>query len=230
VACGVPISAADLALTPTVSPQQQRDEVSQRAVLATPTLTAVGTIVPGSAASLVAPTEIASPTDEPEATEEPEIEVAAAVDTPTAQEPTPEPPSISAAGGVEEAVAYLNEYRASLGLSQLSVNGALMTAAGNYAQLMATYNWFYCSCDFHYGPDGSSPSSRIAAAGYSGRYLGEALAGGQGSARSVINGWLNSPAHAAILLNPNAVEVGIGHAYTSGDAFHHYWSLVTGRP
>ncbi|HEY7270593.1 MAG TPA: CAP domain-containing protein, partial [Dehalococcoidia bacterium] len=66
-----------------------------------------------------------------------------------------------------QTVAALNAYRAQQGLPALRTSGTLTLAASNYAKLMADRNYFG-----HDGPDGSSPSGRMAAAGYGGRFKG----------------------------------------------------------
>ena len=133
-----------------------------------------------------------------------------------------------------QALQILNAYRTSNDRAALTPNANLTAAASSYARLMADNSWFVYTRDHgldpHDGPDGSSPQSRIAAAGYTGRFRGEALAGGQASARDAINVWLSSPAHLAILLDAAAVEVGIGYYYRAGDLYGHYWVLVTGIP
>jgi uncharacterized protein YkwD len=105
-----------------------------------------------------------------------------------------------------------------------------MNAAVAYAQKMAAANWFTCGCDFHTGPDGSQPEQRIAAAGYGGRFKGEAIAGGQGDPQGALNGWLASPAHASIVLDSSAVDIGIGYYYSPTAAYGHFWVLITGAP
>ena len=82
----------------------------------------------------------------------------------------------------------------------------------------------------HDGIDGSSPQSRIKAAGYTGRFKGEALAAGQSSAQSALNTWLNSPAHRDILMDRSAVDVGIGYYSKPGTTYTTYWVLVSGTP
>jgi uncharacterized protein YkwD len=82
----------------------------------------------------------------------------------------------------------------------------------------------------HDGLDGTTPSSRVASAGYKGRFKGEALAAGQASADGALNTWLGSPAHAAILLDSSAVDVGIGYYNKPGSSYSYYWVLVTGVP
>jgi uncharacterized protein YkwD len=129
-----------------------------------------------------------------------------------------------------QALAILNKYRTDSGRPALRMDANLALAATSYAKQMADANWFTCGCDFHSGPDGSQPDQRAARAGYGGRWKGEAIAGGQSTPRDAINTWLNSPPHAAIILDPNAVDVGIGYYYKPGDLYGHYWVLTTGSP
>jgi uncharacterized protein YkwD len=122
-----------------------------------------------------------------------------------------------------QTLALLNQQRASAGAPPLRVNGTLASAANNYARLMADRNFFS-----HDGIDGSSPSSRVSASGYAGRFKGEALAAGQNSPQSVINTWLNSAGHRDIIMDRNAVDVGIGYFSKPGTTYTTYWVLVTG--
>jgi uncharacterized protein YkwD len=124
-----------------------------------------------------------------------------------------------------EVIRLINEYRVSNGRNPLAANASLNAAAGGYARLLGEWNFFG-----HDGLDGSSPQSRIAAAGYGGRFKGEALSAGQTSAQAAVVAWLNSPAHAAIIFDPSAVEVGVGYHYAGGSAYGHYWVFVTGAP
>jgi uncharacterized protein YkwD len=70
----------------------------------------------------------------------------------------------------------------------------------------------------------------VRASSYRGSFKGEALAAGQANAQAAISTWLNSSAHAAIVLSPDAVDVGIGYYYGPGSYYGHYWVLVTGIP
>ena len=119
----------------------------------------------------------------------------------------------------------VNATRTQAGLPALKVNGTLTSSANAYAKLMADRNFFS-----HDGIDGSSPQSRIKASGYAGRFKGEALAAGQSSPQSALNTWLNSPAHRDILMDRNAVEVGIGYYSKPGTTYTTYWVFVTGAP
>ncbi len=235
MACGVPILAADLTATAeTDATPTGVDGLVLAATIEREGLTpeATPTAEAGLLLAAVAPTP--SPTPVPETPVPPVATTSAAppttpspVVTPaataTAAPPTPTPVPVAAL--TDQALTILNDFRAESGLSPLRHSPTLAAAAGNYAAYMAQQHFFG-----HYGPDGSTPRSRVAAAGYGGLYWGEALAGGQSSARNVVFSWLNSPSHAAILLDPSAVDVGIGYAYNPGDVYRFYWVLNTGVP
>ncbi len=237
----MPISAANLALTPeptavdvTLLSQSTTSgraldapaDSSQRgltapALLATqPGLTPIPSGTPGPSTTPVA-TRTATLTPTPSTTP---------TATPFGTPPPTATPTPATGNVVQDALTALNNYRVQSGRAPLQVQPNLMAAAQSYARLMADNNWFYCGCDLHTGPDGSQPEGRIARAGYPGRFKGEAISGGQATGRDVINAWLNSPLHAAILLEVNASEVGIGYVAKPGDLYGHYWVLVTGNP
>jgi uncharacterized protein YkwD len=180
---------------------------------ATPTTVSTGVATAG-------PSATASVTGTP-GTATPTVTGTPPTPTPTAS-PPPAPPVSGMAG---DALTALNAERARLGLRPVTFNGQLTVAAASYAQYMAQANFFA-----HDGPDGSSPSSRVSRAGYAGQWRGETLAAGQTSGASVIDVWLRSPPHRAIVLDPNIQEVGIGHFFDAGDTYGHYWALEAGIP
>ena len=59
-------------------------------------------------------------------------------------------------------------------------------------------------------------------------WAGEDLAAGYTSATEVLNGWLNSPAHLAVLTNPAYRAIGIGRAYSPASTFGWYWAADFG--
>lgn len=235
VGCGVPISEANLALTP--EPTTVGVTLFGQAAIAGRSLDSVAAIAqPGAAAapvlspqpsltplSTATPGPSRTPTNTPLPTQTP---------TPTPFGTPPPTPTATpnTSNLVGDALSVLNRYRTDSGRNALRADPALMSAAAAYARQMADANWFYCGCDLHSGPDGSQPENRIARAGYGGRFRGEAIAGGQASGQDAIVTWLNSPPHAAIVLDPNAVDVGIGYYFKPGDLYGHYWVLVVGRP
>jgi uncharacterized protein YkwD len=59
-------------------------------------------------------------------------------------------------------------------------------------------------------------------------WCGENAAAGQATARQAFDAWCNSPAHNAILLNPNFVALGIGCAYNQDSTYGWYWVVDLG--
>jgi uncharacterized protein YkwD len=255
-ACGVPISAEEMASGPLITPEAESEAaqtvtrsiaVTQDATLRT-VLTEAGADGDTFAASLSTesvPEATPLATETPEPTSVPETPVTTtatreAVPTPTPAALAPQPTALPASAATPlpagshssemsaQAVSVLNDYRDSLGLRPLTVDPQLTLAADRYAKLMADTNWWSCRCDVHTGPDGSSPGGRLAAAGFTGRFAGEALAGGQATGQDVITMWLNSPPHRAIVLSASATHIGIGYYFMPGHWPGQHWVLLTG--
>jgi|AntRauTorckE6833_2_1112554.scaffolds.fasta_scaffold06442_4 hypothetical protein len=100
-----------------------------------------------------------------------------------------------------------NSYRASLGKSSLTRSSQLETAARNKANDMFAKQYWS-----HYGPDGSTPWSFIAATGYEYTAAGENLAQGASSGSQVVEAWRASPGHDENLRG-DYNQVGIAVAY-----------------
>jgi uncharacterized protein YkwD len=105
----------------------------------------------------------------------------------------------------------INRERARHGLGAVRRDVHLERAAGAYSRLMVRRRFFD-----HVGPDGSTPTSRVRAAGYRGPGVGETIAWGtgrSGDAAGTVDRWLHSPGHRAILLSAGmrAIGVGVGH-------------------
>ena len=122
-------------------------------------------------------------------------------------------------------VSVVNSFRASRGLARLALSDTLTFAAKWMATDMAIYNYFS-----HTSRDGRAPVQRMTDAGYPGpqTYTGENIAAGYSSASEVLNGWINSPAHYAVLTNPNYRAIGVGRAYSGGSSYHTYWVMDVG--
>ena len=118
-----------------------------------------------------------------------------------------------------EVLRLINEQRLSRGLSPLIEQHALTQAARRHAKDMAAHQ-----SSSHIGSDGSSPGDRMQQEGYAGLACGEATSLGRTTpGEVVIEGWMQSLPHRAILLDPQATEAGVGYA----DGFA--WTLDTGR-
>jgi uncharacterized protein YkwD len=104
----------------------------------------------------------------------------------------------------------VNRARGASGLRGFRGSRALAVAAGRHARDMVRARYFA-----HQRAGGPSLSRRARRAGWRGRRIGEAIAYGCGSAgtpAAVVNMWLNSPPHRAILLSSSLRRMGIGVA------------------
>lgn len=117
----------------------------------------------------------------------------------------------------------INNLRTSLGLAPYSLNPILSAAALDQAQWMLA-----TGSVSHTRPDGSSPRSRAAAAGYNSNVVSENIyMGSMASVDTAWTFWINSSVHYAGLTNRNYTEVGIGVARDGGGAA---FVLVFGNP
>lgn len=101
-----------------------------------------------------------------------------------------------------------NDVREQNGYNSLVLNHILTTAAQAKADDMAKKQYFS-----HYGPDGTSPWKFFKDSGYTYEIAGENLAVTNQDEASIIDGWLDSPAHRENLLNNGYQDIGIGIAY-----------------
>jgi uncharacterized protein YkwD len=112
------------------------------------------------------------------------------------------------AGGLSNSEASLlntmNAVRKSHGLPALRVDFHLVRAARGHSADMMRRQYFAHG----------SVAGRVSAAGARGPVFGEDLAWAQGiTAWWVVNHWLASPSHRAVLLRPSFRRVGIGYAF-----------------
>jgi hypothetical protein len=127
--------------------------------------------------------------------------------------------------GESDLLSQVNSFRASRGLSTLVVSDSLTLAAKWMATDMSVNNYFA-----HTSLDGRSPTQRMADAGYPAfaTWAGEDLAAGYTSAAQVLQGWINSPAHLAVLTNPAYRAIGIGRSYSAASQYGWYWDADFG--
>src|SRR5881409_77689 len=125
----------------------------------------------------------------------------------------------------QDLVARINAFRAARSLPTLVVSDTLTSAAKWMSVDMGSRNYFA-----HTSLDGRSPTQRMADAGYPafGTWTGEDLAAGFTSTADVLTGWINSPAHYAVLVNPQYHAIGVGHGYTTGSTYGWYWTADFG--
>ncbi|HSX36800.1 MAG TPA: CAP domain-containing protein [Patescibacteria group bacterium] len=91
--------------------------------------------------------------------------------------------------------------------TSLSLNTELAAAAQSKADDMVAKNYWS-----HESPDGKTPWTFMAAAGYTYETAGENLAYGFSQADDVVKGWMNSTEHRANILDANYQDVGFGVA------------------
>lgn len=104
-------------------------------------------------------------------------------------------------------IAFTNTERKDVGMSELTENETLNTAATLKAQDMATKGYFA-----HYAPEGTSPWFWFTQAGYEYQKAGENLAVNFNDSKAVVNAWMDSPTHKANIVKDGYTEIGIGIA------------------
>jgi uncharacterized protein YkwD len=114
-------------------------------------------------------------------------------------------------GFADQVLTLVNKERQAAGLAPLTRARELDQAAQQYAQYMGTAKFFD-----HTGPDGSTPPTRIAAAGYKGYTWGENIAAGQPNPDAVMQAWMNSAGHRANILDCDLTRIGVGVAEGPG--------------
>jgi uncharacterized protein YkwD len=115
----------------------------------------------------------------------------------------------------------VNEERRVHALPALTADTLLTMAARLQAEDMATHDFVN-----HQGSDGSDPSQRVTAVGYSWIWVGENIAAGQSSPDEVVAGWIRSEAHQANILGPDFTSAGVARAESSVGEWGTYWVMV----
>jgi uncharacterized protein YkwD len=123
-----------------------------------------------------------------------------------------------------ELANLINNARAAAGLSPLTVNAALTTAALGHSIDMACHGLIS-----HTGSDGSSPSQRIAAAGYFASRSSEIIYG-SGYPQTAFDWWMSDQIHRDEILNPSVFEMGVGYAYVPDTSSGGYYTVDFASP
>lgn len=134
--------------------------------------------------------------------------------------PVPVPPA-PVPMDMAKLMTLINMERASRGVVRLAVNNLLVGTAQSHSYDMNIHHKLT-----HDSSDGSSFADRFDAVGYAYAFGTEIIAFTNGlpfNEGDVVALWLNSPAHKAAMLSPQATEMGAGK---SGD----YWTVDFGRP
>jgi uncharacterized protein YkwD len=129
-------------------------------------------------------------------------------------------------------IRLVNKARAARGLAPVRANRPLVRAARGHSVEMVHRCYFS-----HNSYNGTAFSSRLInygykRAGYSSWSVGECIAWGQGllgTPQAIVNAWMHSPPHRAVILTSRFREVGVGvHSGTyMGGAF--FFTLDFGR-
>ena len=121
------------------------------------------------------------------------------------------------------ALDSVNTLRAQARLAPLEFNSQLNAAAATHSRDMSVQ-----ARPWHFGSDGSSPIERVARAGYTGRMKGELISETFESELETINAWMADRETRAVLLDPEAREMGFAWYQEPGGKL--WWTLVTGAP
>ena len=98
----------------------------------------------------------------------------------------------------------------------LTWNLRLELAAANHSKDMQEQKYLS-----HNGSNGSTPKTRVQAAGYNYSWMGENIASGPKTEVEVIKGWLGSPEHCKNIMGAQFKEMGVARA-------GNYWTQVLG--
>lgn len=124
----------------------------------------------------------------------------------------------------DQVLQLVNLERAAEDLAPVVLSPVLAKLAGDYACRMIEEAFFG-----HRDPlTGQGPGDRALMGKYSFAAIGENLAAGQETPAEVVDVWMASPAHHAIILDPKWTEIGIGVQF--GGEYGTYWVLEFGRP
>jgi uncharacterized protein YkwD len=129
----------------------------------------------------------------------------------------------SSSSYLNEIANLINNARAQAGLSPLTVNSALAAAAQGHSIDMACHGLIS-----HSGSDASSPSQRIAAAGYAASRASEIIYS-SGYPQAAFDWWMSDTTHRNEILNPSVTEMGVGYAYMA-DTTKGYYTVDFASP
>jgi uncharacterized protein YkwD len=139
--------------------------------------------------------------------------------------------STAESGPTQDVVELINDARWVNGhLPPLKRDGGLGAASSYHSQDMALDNYFAHDSYNRVGGNlvWERPWYERVIDYYGGGWLGECIAAGFNTPDSVVQAWLNSPGHRAILLSSAYWEIGVGY-YTGAGQYGTYWTTDYGR-
>ena len=117
----------------------------------------------------------------------------------------------------DEVIRLVNKQRTANGLSKFTASNKLSDVAQTRAkELTESYS--------HTRPDGSSCFTALREANIDYTAAGENIAAGYSTPEAVVEGWMNSKAHRANILNPNYSKIGVGYC-ADGSGYGSYWEI-----
>lgn len=130
---------------------------------------------------------------------------------------------------VSQTLTLINAARAANGLVALTINDKLNAAAQSHSEDMACKNFLA-----HNGWNGSTPDSRIAAAGYIASITRENIYAQPpqygGNPQAAVDWWMSDPIHRDAILNTQVTEMGVGYAAYSRSDLGGYFTVDFGAP
>jgi uncharacterized protein YkwD len=133
------------------------------------------------------------------------------------------------AGYVTELQTLINNARTSNGLPALNFNQNLATAAKNHATDMVCNNYLS-----HFGLDGSTPETRVAAQGYTASLVVENLYALSplygGNPQAAFNWWMDDSTSRDNILNKDVTEFGIAYSVTDKSLLGGYFVIEFAKP
>lgn len=115
----------------------------------------------------------------------------------------------------------VNALRSASGLNTVQLNSNLTAAAATHSRDMAVQNR-----PWHFGSDGSSPIDRVRRAGFTGTMLGENISETYETELETLAAWMDEPGTRAVIMDPNAVEMGFAWHQESGGKL--WWTMIMG--
>ena len=125
----------------------------------------------------------------------------------------------------EAAASMITGYRATRGLSAVTVDPRLNKMAADQARAMAAVDQVG-----HDVKGGGSVDKRLAASGFDAGLAVENVGAGYRTLAEAFSGWRDSPKHNANMLKPGVTRLGIGTAYAPKSKYKVYWSLILAKP
>lgn len=122
---------------------------------------------------------------------------------------------------VREAMDRINRHRSRVGCGALHWHGRSAVVAEDFSKRMNDEAFFG-----HVDPGGGTLKSRLDRAAVTGyRAAAETIAAGQQAAAKVVDDWLQSPEHGAILADCQYTHAGVG-VYSGDGPYRTYWTAV----